>query len=321
MPPDLNMAQNGRAKRDSGSAVSVPTPPDLNVILDVQSLVRSFPGVRAVDGLSFQVLSGQCFGLLGPNGAGKTTTLQILEGIDQPTSGQVLFRGRPLDKGYRELIGVQFQSTALQDFQTVGECLQTFASLYGRHADRAALIALCNLDEILDRDTRVLSGGQRQRLLLALALVSDPELIFLDEPTTGLDPQARRNFWDLIETVRRQGKTVVLTTHYMEEAQRLCDQVAIVDHGRIVAQGAPLALIREHFPAAIIRLPVEAWPDGVSLPETAETRGAKIELPVADVAAALLDLGRSGADLTGLRVDVPNLEDVFLKLTGHSLRT
>ncbi|WP_295431372.1 ABC transporter ATP-binding protein [uncultured Thiodictyon sp.] len=293
----------------------------MTILLDVQSLVRSFPGVRAVDGLSFQVLTGQCFGLLGPNGAGKTTTLQILEGIDRPTSGQVLFRGRPLDKGYRELIGVQFQSTALQDFQTVGECLQTFASLYGRHADRASLIALCNLDEILNRDTRVLSGGQRQRLLLALALVSDPELLFLDEPTTGLDPQARRNFWDLIETVRRQGKTVVLTTHYMEEAQRLCDQVAIVDHGRIVAQGAPLALIREHFPAAIIRLPVEAWPDDVPLPATAETRGARIELPVADVAAALLELGRSGADLTGLRVDVPNLEDVFLKLTGHSLRT
>ena len=169
----------------------------------------------------------------------------------------------------------------------------------------------------------MLSGGQRQRqrLLLALALVSDPELLFLDEPTTGLDPQARRNFWDLIETVRRQGKTVVLTTHYMEEAQRLCDQVAIVDRGRIVAQGAPSALIREHFPAALVRLPVDAWPAHIPLPETAATRGARIELPVEDVAATLLHLGSIGADLTELRVDVPNLEDVFLKLTGHSLRT
>ena len=296
-------------------------PPEPSILLEVQSLVRRFPGVRAVDGLSFQVQRGQCFGLLGPNGAGKTTTLQILEGIDQPTSGQVLFRGRPLDANYREAIGVQFQSTALQDFQTVGECLKTVASLSSRHADRAMLVEMCNLGEILDRDTRVLSGGQRQRLLLALALVSDPELIFLDEPTTGLDPQARRKFWDLIETVRRLGMTVVLTTHYMEEAQRLCDQVAIVDRGRIVAQGAPLALIGEHFPAAIIRLPVEAWPDSAPLPETAATRGARIELPVDDVAAALLHLGRIGADLTGLRVDVPNLEDVFLKLTGHSLRT
>lgn len=292
----------------------------MSILFDVQALVRDYPGIRAVDGVSFQVRRGQCFGLLGPNGAGKTSTLEILEGLDLPTAGRVLYKGRVLDRAYRETIGVQFQYTALQDFQTVDQCLRMFARLYRRHTDRETLIRMCNLGEILEQDTRSLSGGQRQRLLLAVALINDPELIFLDEPTTGLDPQARRNFWELIELIRRQGKTVVLTTHYMDEAQRLCDEVAIIDRGRIIAQGAPRDLIREHFPVAIIRLPADAWPDSVALPETAVSQGAKIELPVDDVAAMLRQLAQIGADLTEMRVDVPNLEDVFIKLTGHSLR-
>ena len=290
-------------------------------LIEARDLVRLYPGVRAVDGLSFAVRRGQCFGLLGPNGAGKTTTLEMLEGIQRPTSGSVLFKGRPLDRAYREAVGIQFQATALQDFQTVAESLTMFASLYRRAADRAELGRLCNLEEILDRDTRRLSGGQRQRLLLAIALVNDPELLFLDEPTTGLDPQARRNFWGLIDTVRRRGKTVLLTTHYMEEAQYLCDEVAIVDHGRIIARGAPAALVREHFPAAVARLPASHWPAGVPLPGGAEERAGQIEVFSDEVPPLLTHLERVGADLTELRVATPTLEDLFLKLTGHSLRT
>ncbi|MBK1644175.1 ABC transporter ATP-binding protein [Thiocapsa imhoffii] len=293
----------------------------MNIVLEANALVRIYPGVRAVDGISFQVESGECFGLLGPNGAGKTTTLEMLEGIQTPTSGAILYRGRPLDRTYAESIGIQFQATALQEFQTVGESLAMFASLYRRRADCAELIRLCNLTEILDRDTRKLSGGQRQRLLLAIALVNDPDLVFLDEPTTGLDPQARRNFWDLIETVRGRGKTILLTTHYMEEAERLCDRVAIVDHGRIIAQGQPHRMVQAHFPAAVIRLPTTAWPATRALPPGGIRRNERLELYTDDVPAMLIQLEQSGADLTQLRVATPNLEDLFLKLTGHALRS
>lgn len=290
-------------------------------LIEAQDLVRLYPGVRAVDGISFRVESGQCFGLLGPNGAGKTTTLEMLEGIQAPTSGHVRFKGQPLGRDYRESVGIQFQATALQDFQTVGESLAMFASLYRRVADRDELIRLCHLADILDRDTRRLSGGQRQRLLLAIALVNAPELVFLDEPTTGLDPQARRNFWGLIEQVRRRGTTVLLTTHYMEEAERLCDRVAIVDQGRIIAEGRPEDLVREHFPARVIRLPDSAWPAGRPLPADALVRNGEIEFHAEEVTPMLAELERIGADLSGLRVATPNLEDLFLKLTGHALRT
>ncbi len=293
----------------------------LDTLIEARDLVRTFPGVRAVDGLSFAVTSGRCFGLLGPNGAGKTTTLEMLEGIQSPDAGQVLYRGRPLDRAYRETVGIQFQATALQDFQTVAESLDMFGALYQRGADRVELIRLCNLGEILHRDTRKLSGGQRQRLLLAISLVNDPELVYLDEPTTGLDPQARRNFWGLIETVRRRGATVILTTHYMEEAERLCDEIAIVDHGRIVAQGEPNALVQQHFPSTVIRLPEGALPIGHPLPGGAESRNGEIELFADEVASVLQELEQIGADLRGLRVTTPNLEDLFLKLTGHALRS
>lgn len=294
----------------------------MTALIEARNLVRLYPGgVRAVDGLSFQVAPGECFGLLGPNGAGKTTTLEMLEGIQTPTSGQVLFKGRPLGCDDRESIGIQFQATALQDFQTVAESLAMFASLYRRRADRDELIRLCHLTDILDRDTRKLSGGQRQRLLLAIALVNDPELVFLDEPTTGLDPQSRRNFWGLIEQVRRRGTTVLITTHYMEEAERLCDRIAIVDQGRILVEGRPEALIRDQFPARLIRLPDSAWPADVPLPPEALVRNGEIELPTEEVAPRLDALERIGANLSALRVATPNLEDLFLKLTGHTLRT
>ncbi|EIC19354.1 ABC transporter ATP-binding protein [Thiorhodovibrio frisius] len=303
----------------AGMRLSSPKMPG-DCLLEARDLVKDYPGVRAVDGLSFRVRRGQCFGLLGPNGAGKTTTLEMLEGILSPTSGAILFDGRPLDPSYRERTGIQFQATALQEFQTVSESLTMFASLYGRRADRDELIELCHLADILKRDTRKLSGGQRQRLLLAIALVNDPDLVFLDEPTTGLDPQSRRNFWGLIETVRRRGKTIVLTTHYMEEAERLCDYIAIVDQGRIIAEGVPQTLVREHFPRAMIRLPESAWPVATALPAAALVRNGEIEIPTVEVPPMLDELERIGAELTALRVETPNLEDLFLKLTGHRLR-
>lgn len=293
----------------------------MNPLIEARDLVRLYPGVRAVDGISFAVAPGQCYGLLGPNGAGKTTTLEMLEGIQSPTSGTVLFKGRPLDGVYFESIGIQFQATALQDFQTVGESLAMFASLYRRTTDPDELIRICNLGDILNRDTRKLSGGQRQRLLLAIALVNDPELVFLDEPTTGLDPQSRRNFWGLIEGVLRRGTTVLLTTHYMEEAERLCDRVAIVDHGRIIAEGSPVDLVRAHFPARVIRLPDSAWPADRALPDGSLKGNGEIELYAEDVPSMLTELEQIGADLSALRVATPNLEDLFLRLTGHALRT
>jgi ABC-2 type transport system ATP-binding protein len=293
---------------------------DARPLIEADGLEKQFPGVRAVDGISFGVSPGQCFGLLGPNGAGKTTTLEMLEGIQRPSAGRVLFRGRPLGDDFHERIGIQFQATALQDFQTVRESLSMFARLYRRHADLGELFRLCNLEGLLARDTRKLSGGQRQRLLLAIALVNEPALVFLDEPTTGLDPQARRHFWELIDTVRARGTTIVLTTHYMEEAERLCDEIAIVDHGRIIAQGRPSELVAAHFPAAIVRLPAHAWPAGVALPANAERRGNTVELLADEVPPVLEYLEGIGAALTHLRVGHPTLEDLFLHLTGHSLR-
>lgn len=292
----------------------------MSYLLEAIDLVKVFPGIRAVDGVSFKVGRGQCFGLLGPNGAGKTTTMEMLEGISQPLSGQILYQGRTLDRDYREQIGIQFQTTALQDFQTVRESLDLFTSLYRKSADIDELIDLCNLEDILHRDTRKLSGGQRQRLLLAIALVNDPELVFLDEPTTGLDPQARRNFWGLIDMVLQRNKTVVLTTHYMEEAQRLCDDIVIVDKGFIIASGEPAALVKSHLPAVIARLPENAWPVDVPIPENSELRNGFIEM-FADEERMLLDqLESSGANLAELKIESPNLEDLFLKLTGHALR-
>jgi ABC-2 type transport system ATP-binding protein len=281
-------------------------------LLEARELVKVYPGIRAVDGISFSVERGRCFGLLGPNGAGKTTTLEMLEGISRPACGEIFYEGRELDRAYREDIGIQFQSTALQDFQTVRESLRMFASLYRRTTD---------INEILDQDTRLLSGGQRQRLLLAIALVNDPRLVFMDEPTTGLDPQARRNFWGLIEIVLQRDKTVVLTTHYMEEAQRLCDDIVIVDRGRVIARGRPRELVQAHFPAVVVRLPANDWPAGQPLPANSELRNGYIEMFTGEASPLLERLKRSGANLSELKVETPNLEDLFLKLTGHALRS
>lgn len=293
----------------------------MSAILEAQGLVKTYPDVRAVDGISFQVEPGSCFGLLGPNGAGKTTTMEMLEGIIQPSEGTVRYQGEAVGERFRREIGIQFQATSLQDFQTVREALAMFAAFYDHHADLAELAALCNLQDFLDRDTRKLSGGQRQRLLLAIALVNDPRLVFLDEPTTGLDPQSRRNFWSLIEGVKQAGKTVLLTTHYMEEAHRLCDRIAIVDQGRIIAQGAPDDLLRQHFPAAVIRLPAAALPDHGQLPQDIELTDGRLEIFTDDVPVAIARLEGLGANLGDLQISAPTLEDLFIKLTGHDLRS
>jgi len=212
-------------------------------VLEVRELVKQYPGVRAVDGVSFSIAEGQCFGLLGPNGAGKTTTVEMMEGVTQPTSGEVLYRGDPIGARFRADAGIQFQKTALQDFLTVRETLTLFTRLYPRRRDVDELIRICALEQVAGRDNRKLSGGQMQRLLLAIALANDPRVLFLDEPTTGLDPQARRHLWGLVRRIREEGRTVVLTTHYMEEAEELCDRVAIMDGGKIIALDTPQALV------------------------------------------------------------------------------
>lgn len=289
-------------------------------LIEVDNLIKDYPGVRAVDGISFAVEEGSCFGLLGPNGAGKTTTLEILEGITDADEGRIRYRGAMRDDRYRQVVGIQFQNTALQDFQTVHEALNLFASLYPRHRPFAELVELCNLGDLLKRDTRKLSGGQRQRLLLAIALVNDPDLVFLDEPTTGLDPQSRRNFWELIEGIRQEGKTVLLTTHYMEEASVLCDEIAIIDRGKIIEQGKPAELLGQHFPKALVRIPLRVLHDANDLPPGFEARGEHAIAATDDIESILSDLRRRALAVDELHISTPTLDDLFLKLTGHGLR-
>lgn len=298
----------------------------MSVILEARGLVKSYPKakVQAVAGVSFTVPRGICFGLLGPNGAGKSTTVEMLEGVALPTAGEVLFKGETIHAGasaarYRDQVGIQFQSTALQEFLTVRENLRFFAALYPKTRPEAELVRVCRLEEFLDRDTRKLSGGQRQRVLLAIALVNDPEIVFLDEPTTGLDPQARRNFWELMRGIRAEGKTVILTTHYMEEAYELCDQIAIMDRGQVIAQGTPQGLLHEHFQDSVIELPTELAMPVASRMDFVD-RGGLSELTTADVAGTLATLSAAGVPLARLRIRPPTLEDLFLKLTGKDLR-
>jgi ABC-2 type transport system ATP-binding protein len=289
-------------------------------LLEVRDLVKHYPKVKAVNGVSFSLQPGTCFGLLGPNGAGKTTTVEILEGIHAPTSGEVLYKGQPVGKQFRNEAGIMFQSTALQDFITVRETLEMFARLYRRNADLDELIQRCNLSAYLDQDNRQLSGGQRQRLLLAIALVNDPDMIFLDEPTTGLDPQSRRNFWDLIESIKSQGKTILLTTHYMDEAYVLCDEIAIMDHGKIIAQGTPKDLLAAHFNDVILQLPEADIMDITTLPYPIHKRKGVIEITTSDVNQTIEDLMDQNISLAHLQIRSRNLDDLFLELTGKELR-
>ena len=290
-------------------------------VLEVRDLVKQYPGVRAVDGVSFAIEEGQCFGLLGPNGAGKTTTVEMMEGVTKQTSGKVLYHGEPLGARFRDEAGIQFQKTALQDFLTVRETLRLFSHLYPRRRGVDELIHTCALEQVADRDNRKLSGGQMQRLLLAIALANDPRVLFLDEPTTGLDPQARHNFWDLIRSIKAERRTVLLTTHYMEEAYFLCDVVAIMDRGRIIAEGSPSRLLKEHFDDVVLELPREDFRGELAdFPMPVLAANDRVEISTPDVEGALRALLERGVSLKHLRIRPRNLEDLFLELTGRELR-
>lgn len=291
-------------------------------IIAANNLVKQYPGVTAVAGINLSIPAGICFGLLGPNGAGKTTTIEILEGIHLPTSGTVLYKGEPLGTRYREEVGIQFQHTALQEFLTVHETLELFERLYQKTLPIPELIELCSLEDILERDTRKISGGQRQRLLLALALINDPDLIFLDEPTTGLDPQARRNFWDLVNLVKSRDKTIVLTTHYMEEAYALCDEIAIMDKGQIVSQGTPAQLLSDHFGDVILQIPGEdAGSKLGGLGLNAIQSGDLLEIRTNRMHHTLQQLIENGVNLDRLRIRAWTLEDLFINVTGKKIST
>ncbi|HEV7716843.1 MAG TPA: ABC transporter ATP-binding protein [Steroidobacteraceae bacterium] len=292
-------------------------------LLEVHNLVKKYPSpaVTAVDGVSLAVEEGICFGLLGPNGAGKTTTIEIMEGILGATAGEVRYRGEPLGRRFKEEAGILFQKTALQDFLTVRQSITMFRDLYAKGLDVDEVIRLCALEKLEKRDTRKLSGGQQQRLLLAIALVNDPTLLFLDEPTTGLDPQARRNFWELVQSIKARKKTIILTTHYMEEAELLCDEIAIMDRGRIIAQGPPPRLLREHFAEVLLELPRQEFPEAArALPLRLIEASDRVEITTNDLDGTLRILMDAHVPLTDLRIRPPNLEDLFLELTGKELR-
>lgn len=289
-------------------------------LLQIKNLVKHYPSVKAVNGIDITLTSGICFGLLGPNGAGKTTTVEILEGILTATSGEILYKGESLGDQFRKEAGIMFQSTALQDFITVRETLQMFANFYPVNTDIEDLIIRCNLTDYLDQDNRELSGGQRQRLLLAIALVNDPDIIFLDEPTTGLDPQARRNFWDLINDIKAEGKTIVLTTHYMDEAYSLCDEIAIMDHGKIIAQGTPKTLLDDTFNDVILQLPGTEIKDIDLSAFTTHSKNDYIEIMTDDVNKVVALLIENNVSLSKLQIRSRTLDDLFLELTGKELR-
>ncbi len=288
----------------------------------------------AVDGLDLEIRAGECFGLLGPNGAGKTTTIEICEGLTDPDEGEVLVLGRRWgqhDRELRALLGISLQETQFSEKLTVEETVRLFRSFYPRGPTAEEVIATVQLQDKRAGRVGQLSGGQRQRLALACALVGDPALLFLDEPTTGLDPQSRRQLWELIERFKADGRAILLTTHYMEEAERLCDQVAIVDHGRVIALGTPRALVAslsaEHVvefataDGAVVREEALRQVEGV---EVAVRRDGTYRIRVAElhraVPALLAELHRQGVQLTELRTHSATLEDVFVELTGRHLR-
>ena len=292
-----------------------------SVLIEIVDVHKHYKKVRAVDGVSLAIPPGCCFGLLGPNGAGKTTLIEIIEDIIAPTSGSVFYKGRKRSAQFRQEVGIMFQQTALLSFLTVAETLETFSRLYDQTNDVDELIRLCHLDEVRSQPNDKISGGQKQRLLLAMALLNRPELIFLDEPSTGLDPQARRNLWDIIRQVKSKGKTIVLTTHYMEEAEKLCDDIVIMDKGRVIARGAPEELIRKHCRRATLAVPRQQAGDLLAgFDGFWRRRGDQIIIRTEDVNALIQRLLARGMDLSGVHVSTPNLEDVFIKLTGRSLR-
>ncbi len=292
----------------------------MSVAICVEALTKKYKDVIAVNDISFNVEQGHCFGLLGPNGAGKTTTIEIMEGIIFATSGSVTYKGKEVDDSISQQIGIQFQHTALQDFLTVKETLTLFSSFYQHTLAQDKIIELCDLSGFLNRDNRLLSGGQRQRLLLALALINDPEIIFLDEPTTGLDPHARRNFWQLIKNIKAQNKTIILTTHYMDEAEQLCDDIVIMDQGKIIESGTPHQLLKKHFSDVFIYLPEQQVSVELVQKNQWTIQSGRVEIMTTNVEKTLVMLMNNKVSLAGIHVKSANLDDLFLHLTGHLLR-
>ncbi len=303
------------------------------IALRCSGLVKKFTDVTAVNGLDLEVFAGECFGLLGPNGAGKTTTVEILEGLTPPDEGSVELLGQRWNAGdnraLRERIGVQLQETQLPEKVTVVETVRLFRSFYKRGHDVDEVIHTVALEEKRNARVGKLSGGQKQRLAVACALVSDPELLFLDEPTTGLDPQARLSLWDIVEKFRERGGTILLTTHYLEEATRLCDRVAIMDHGKVIALGTPAELIESLGAEQIVEFSVtnELAEDALTnLPAVNQLhkRGEVYAATVADIAVAmpalLAEIKRQQSELVTLTTHQATLEDVFVSLTGRMLR-
>lgn len=300
--------------------------------VNVTGLTKVYGTTHALAGISFAVRSGEVFGMLGPNGAGKTTCIECIEGLREPDAGliEVLEMQQGPDRHMiKAHIGVQLQTTGLYPRLTVRELLKLFARFYPKPLSVSGLIDLVGLQEKSGTLSKDLSGGQKQRLSLALALIGNPGVVFLDEPTTGLDPQARRAVWDIISDLKRDGKTVLLTTHYMEEAEQLCDRVAVIDHGTIIETGSPSDLISRHFGETAIEFPGSSgWQaeELSRLPGVARSlvQAERVVLYASDVPramAGLFDLaGKMSLSLSEIRVRSASLEDVFLKLTGRSIR-
>ncbi|SHH74908.1 ABC transporter ATP-binding protein [Desulfofustis glycolicus] len=290
-------------------------------LLDVLNLQKRFRSTMAVQDVSFSVETGSCFGLLGPNGAGKTTTMEIIEQIIPPSGGTILYKGGQRDQLFREEIGIQFQHTSLLNFLSVRETLDCYRALYRTQADLAELIERCDLTPLLERRNNQLSGGQRQRLMLALSLLNRPQLVFLDEPSTGLDPQSRRHLWQIVQDIKAGGTTIMMTTHSMEEAQFLCDMIAIMDQGLIVAEGSPRRLITTYCKTNTITLSHASTAgclETLSMPYSVD--GGSVAIHTEDVDTTLKELLSCGVNLSEMAVHSANLEDVFLHLTGKKLR-
>jgi len=299
-------------------------------IIEVKNLLKKYNGLKAVDNISFSVKEGETFGILGPNGAGKTTTLEIIEGIRKPSKGKAFVDGLSIKKDkekIKEIMGVQLQSSAFFEYLTVKEILTLFADLYANPADIDKILKNVKLEAKSKSYADKLSGGQKQRLSIAAALVNNPKVIFLDEPTTGLDPQARRNLWRLIKNIQKKGQTIVITTHYMEEAEYLCDRVAIMDNGKIIALDSPRGLIKSSgIKSKIMFRTVEDIPQ--SLIKTCRGRVEKkdhtIVIETKNPEKGLHNLmeyvEKEKIEIVDLRIMQPTLEDVFIKLTGKKLR-
>ena len=307
--------------------------PPTSYAMRCEGLVKRYADVTAVAGIDLAVRAGECFGLLGPNGAGKTTTVEIFEGLTKPDGGTVEVLGQRWgaghDRALRNRLGVQLQETKLSEKLTVEETVRLFRSFYPSGHEVEDLIRFVELEEKRNARVGKLSGGQRQRLAIACALAPRPDLLFLDEPTTGLDPQARLKLWDIVENFREGGGSIVLTTHYMEEAARMCDRVAIMDHGRVIAEGTPAELIASLGAEQIVEFSVRGAFEqerltGLPGVRSVSGKGEGFALTVSDIGAALpgllAEIGRQRAELISLTTHQASLEDVFVSLTGRMLR-